>query len=86
MTLKRTRRPGPVTAYRVMGGIVGYLLIGFTWTFAYQLVVNLAPGAIHFASGAADISSRQPARLIYFSFVTLTTVGYGDVYPIHPIA
>lgn len=86
MTLKRTLRPGPVTAYRVMGGIAGYLLIGLTWTFAYQLVINLAPGAIHFASEVADISSRQPAHLIYFSFVTLTTVGYGDVYPIHPIA
>ncbi|HJZ99812.1 MAG TPA: hypothetical protein VKE70_25060, partial [Candidatus Solibacter sp.] len=34
MTLKRTLRPGPVTGYRVMGGIAGYLLIGFTWAFA----------------------------------------------------
>jgi hypothetical protein len=86
MTLKRTLRPGPVTLYRVMGGIAGYLLIGFTWAFAYQSVVQQAPGAIHFASGVADASSRQPSRLIYFSFVTLTTVGYGDAYPVHPAA
>jgi Ion channel len=84
MTLKRTLRPGPVTLYRVMGGIAGYLLIGFTWTFAYQLVEHQVPGAFHFASGVADVSSRQPSHLIYFSFVTLTTVGYGDVYPVHP--
>ena len=84
MTLKRTLRPGPVTVYRVMGGIAGYLLIGYTWTFAYQLVVQQAPGAIHFEAGVADTPSRQPNHLIYFSFTTLTTVGYGDVRPVHP--
>jgi hypothetical protein len=43
MTLKRTLRPGPVTLYRAIGGIAGYLLIGFAWTFAYQLVVQQVP-------------------------------------------
>jgi hypothetical protein len=86
MTLKRTLRPGPVTSYRVMGGIAGYLLIGFTWTFAYQLVLQQAPSAIHFASGVTGNASRQPSHLIYFSFITLTTVGYGDAYPVHPVA
>ena len=85
MTLKRTLRPGPVTVYRVIGGIAGYLLIGYTWTFAYQLVVQRAPGAIHFEAGVADTPSREPNHLIYFSFTTLTTVGYGDVRPIHPV-
>ncbi len=84
MTLKRTLRPGPVTVYRVIGGIAGYLLIGYTWTFAYQLVIQEAPGAIHFEAGVAD-TSRQPNHLIYFSFITLTTVGYGDVRPVHPV-
>jgi Ion channel len=85
MTLKRTLRPGPVTVYRVMGGIAGYLLIGFMWTFAYELVVQQVPGAIHFASPLADNPS-QPSHLIYYSFVTLATVGYGDAYPVHPVA
>jgi hypothetical protein len=86
MTLKRTLRPGPVTVYRVIGGIAGYLLIGYTWTFAYQLVLQHAPGAIHFEAGVPDTPSRQPNHLIYFSFTTLTTVGYGDVRPVHPVA
>lgn len=86
MTLKQTFRPGPVTVYRVMGGIAGYLLIGFTWSIAYQLVIHLAPDAIHFNSALADIPARQPTHLIYFSFMTLTTVGYGDAYPVHPAA
>jgi Ion channel len=86
MTLSRTLRPGPITVYRVIGGIAGYLLIGYMWTFAYQLLVQQAPGAIHFEGGAADTPSRQASDLIYFSFITLTTVGYGDVRPLHPAA
>ena len=86
VTVRRTLRPGPVTVYRVMGGIAGYLLIGYTWTFAYQLVVQQAPSAIHFEVGMAGTPSRQLNDLIYFSFITLTTVGYGDVHPVHPAA
>jgi hypothetical protein len=84
VTLRQTLRPGPVTGYRVIGGIAGYLLIGYAWTFAYQLLVQQVPGAIQFEPGVADTLSRQPNHLIYFSFITLTTVGYGDVRPIHP--
>ena len=86
VTLKRTLRPGPVTVYRVIGGIAGYLLIGYSWTFAYQLLLQQIPGAISFQSGMSDARSGQPAHLIYFSYVTLTTVGYGDVHPVHPAA
>jgi len=86
MTIRQTVRPGPVTLYRVAGGIAGYLLIGFTWAYAYQLVVDCIPGAIHFIAGVSPNPVRQPTHLMYFSFVTLTTVGYGDVFPVHPAA
>jgi hypothetical protein len=86
MTVRQTVRPGPITVYRVMGGIAGYLLIGFIWSYAYDLVMHQIPGAIHFVSGVAGIPARQPTHLMYFSFITLTTVGYGDAYPIHPAA
>ena len=86
MTMRQTFRPGPVTGYRVMGGIAGYLLIGYTWAYAYQLVTERVPNAIRFAAGMADSNAQQPMHLIYYSFVTLTTVGYGDVYPVHPAA
>jgi hypothetical protein len=85
MTLKRTLRPGAITGHRVIGGIVGYLLIGFTWAFAYQLLILQLPGAIRFDSGTADTRTGQENQLLYFSFVTLTTVGYGDVRPVHPV-
>jgi voltage-gated potassium channel len=69
-----------------MGGIAGYLLLGVTWAFAYKLLVDAVPDAIHFESPSPAISAGEPARLIYFSFVTLTTVGYGDAYPSHRVA
>ena len=86
MTLKQTLRPGPVTIYRVTGGIAGYVLIGFAWSFAYQLLEQQVPGAIHFEAGLPAALTRQAGHWLYFSFVTLTTVGYGDVQPLHPIA
>jgi hypothetical protein len=88
MTLKQTfLLPGPVSVHRVMGGIAAYLLIGLTWAFAYKLLLELIPNAIHFQTPlAAEGVTGEPGRLIYFSFETLTTVSYGDAYPVHRIA
>jgi hypothetical protein len=88
MTLKQTFfLPGPVSMHRVMGGIAAYLLIGVTWAFGYKLLLEMIPGAIHFQTPlAAGAATGEPGRLIYFSFETLTTVSYGDAYPVHRIA
>lgn len=86
MTLKHTFRPGPITVHRVMGGVAAYLLIGVTWAFGYKLLMEECPAAIHFQSSIAEIPTGEPSRLIYFSFSTLTSVGYGDAYPVHRIA
>jgi hypothetical protein len=88
MTLKQTfLLPGPVSVHRVMGGIAAYLLIGVTWAFGYKLLLEMIPEAIHFQTPLeAKIATGEPGRLIYFSFETLTTVSYGDAYPVHRIA
>jgi hypothetical protein len=88
MTLKQTfLLPGPVSVHRVMGGVAAYLLIGVTWAFAYKLLLEMIPGAIHFQTPlAAGVPTGEPGRLIYFSFENLTTVSYGDAYPVHRIA
>jgi len=87
MTLKQTFRPGAVTVHRVMGGVAAYLLIGITWGFGYKLVLERSPDAIHFQSPfVAEVPTGEPARLIYFSFETLTTVSYGDAYPVQRVA
>jgi len=88
MTLKQTfLLPGAVSVHRVMGGIAAYLLIGVTWAFGYKLLLTTIPGAIHFQTPlTAGTATGEPGRLIYFSFETLTTVSYGDAYPVHRIA
>jgi hypothetical protein len=86
MTLKQAFLPGPVTVHRVMGGVAAYLLIGVTWAFGYKLLLEEIPDAIHFQSSFVGLSTGEPSRLIYFSFATLTTLSYGDAYPVHRVA
>ena len=70
-----------------MGGVAAYLLLGVTWAFGYKLLMEMIPDAIHFQTPlAAGVPTGEPARLIYFSFETLTTVAFGDAYPVHRIA
>jgi hypothetical protein len=69
---------GTVTADRVMGAVALYLLLGFAWASAYELVALHDPHA--FGGGAAEGVGAE--RWIYFSFVTLTTAGYGDIVPV----
>jgi hypothetical protein len=86
MTLKHTFRPGPISVHRVMGGVAAYLLIGLTWAFGYELLMERRPDAIHFQSLVNGTPTGEPSRLIYFSFSTLTSVSYGDAYPVHRMA
>ncbi len=82
VVLVQAFRSGPITVHRVQGAVAAYLLLGLMWGYAYELVDALHPGA--FASALA--APAHDRSLIYFSFVTLTTVGYGDVTPVHPLA
>jgi hypothetical protein len=86
VTLKQTFRAGPVSVHRVMGGVAAYLLIGVTWAFGYKLLMEERPDAIHFQTFIGGIPTGEPSLLMYFSFSTLTSVGYGDAYPVHRIA
>lgn len=56
----------------ILGGICVYLLIGILWALMYIFLNNLEMGIIVFKEGAS---------LFYFSFSTLTTLGYGDIVP-----
>lgn len=78
-------RGGPVTWSRIQGGICIYLLLGLAWASTYQLVEQLYPGSFHFVFTPLDID-QLTAKLTYFSFATLTTVGFGDVHPLQPFA
>ncbi len=50
-----------------------------------ELIIELAPGAFGGISGA-ESATKWTGELMYFSMTTLTTVGYGDIVQIHPIA
>jgi hypothetical protein len=86
MTLKHTFRPGPISVHRVMGGVAAYLLIGVTWAFGYKLLMEERPGAIHFQSFLGGIPTGEPSPFIYFSFSVLTSVSFGDAYPVYRVA
>jgi ion channel len=82
VVLDQTFRAGPVTRHRIQGGIAAYLLLGLAWAKSYVLLETLQPGSF---SGAVDLAGWHRG-LVYFSFVTLTTVGYGDILPVRPAA
>jgi hypothetical protein len=78
-------RQGPVSWSRIQGGVCAYLLVGMAWASAFDLVEQIHPGAFHFVAEPADMDQLF-SKLIYFSFATLTTVGFGDVLPVYPLA
>ena len=80
VVLGQAFRAGPVNVHRIQGAVAAYLLLGLAWALAYEALALVADGA--FSSGGPAEPER--GRFIYFSFVTLTTVGYGDVTPVHP--
>jgi hypothetical protein len=85
VTLTRTLRPGEITMHRLEGAIAAYMLVGLMFAQAFRLVALGEPGAFMLAGAPADYDAVVP-RLTYFSFVTLTTLGYGDITPVHPYA
>jgi voltage-gated potassium channel len=65
--------------------ISAYLMLGLMWTMAYWLVDQLTPGAFSFNTNAGP-RSMNGFNGFYFSFITLSTVGYGDITPVSRIA
>jgi hypothetical protein len=76
--------PGRVTFHHIMGAILLYLTIAITFMALFTFIGSVVPGA--FSGLSLDDSPSLASNLIYFSFVTLTTTGYGDIFPVHPIA
>lgn len=73
---------GRAWAHRIAAAIAVYLLLGLIWARLYEFVEVLAPGAFRVPAG----EHLNSANLVYFSFVTLATLGYGDFAPIHVAA
>jgi voltage-gated potassium channel Kch len=74
--------PGRVTLHRVRGAIVIYLHLALIFSVLYLMVTLLAPNAFNPPMHAFERSGVSQS--LYFSFVTLTSTGYGDIVPQHP--
>ncbi len=73
-----------ITGNNIMGSICIFLLLGFIWAIFYLLLIEVTPTSF---SGIELTTWKQNLPdVIYFSFVTLTTLGYGDVLPTSPLA
>ncbi len=79
-------KEGPVTTHRIAGAIVAYLLLAIFFAYVYALVEYLVPGAIRFPESLAPARGVLHQGFLYFSVVTITTLGYGDITPVHPWA
>ena len=81
-------RSAVVSADKIFAAIVAYMLAALGFAAAYQAIVAVAPEsfAVPHVPGAGDPAELLEFRLIYFSFVTIATLGYGDITPRLPLA
>jgi hypothetical protein len=77
--------PGKVTFHRVIGAVLLYLNIGLIFVALFCFVALFDPHAFNGLPPLQD-NLAVADNLIYFSFVNLTSVGYGDIVPLHPFA
>ncbi len=75
---------GQVNSNKVIGSVALFLLLGLMWAIAYLILLEFTPDAF---TGMEAISWGQNfSNAAYFSFVTLTTLGYGDISALTPLA
>ncbi|QJR14792.1 potassium channel family protein [Usitatibacter palustris] len=77
--------PGEVNAHRVQGAVAVYLIAGLLFAQIFRLISISFPGAF-LLLGKPAIHSEITHFLTYYSFVSLTTLGFGDITPVHPLA
>jgi voltage-gated potassium channel Kch len=75
-------RARDVTTDTIAGAVSVYLLLGLAWAFIFALIDQLSPGAFEGIQPAAGNFTEY----LYFSYTTLTTVGYGEVVPVNGYA
>jgi hypothetical protein len=76
-----------LTAEKIIGAIVAYLMIGMVWAMAYMLVELFEPGSLRVPEDVVSLVRADPNEqpisvFVYYSFVTLSTLGYGDLTPV----
>lgn len=72
-------RGDAVTAEKISASVCVYILIGLTWAFLFSVTYRLQPTSFR-------IENPELSHFVYYSFVTLSTLGYGDITPLSPPA
>ncbi len=86
VVLWQVYREGPVTGHRVRGAIAAYLLIAMFFGYSYTLIASVVAGSFQLPAWVSQAGPDRSEVFFYFSMVALTTVGFGDITPIHPLA
>ncbi len=80
-----TLAPGQLNAHRIAGGVGAYVLLGIGFAQLHRLIALKFEGAYLLLGNPASFE-QMDWRLNYFSFVVLTTLGFGDITPAHALA
>jgi hypothetical protein len=75
---------GSIDTNKIVGAICIYMLLGLIWAMLYLFIAAVVPGSFNGVSHAPWLDNFATA--VYFSFVTITTLGYGDISPVTPLA
>jgi hypothetical protein len=89
VVLFRVLSADTVTVDTISGALCAYLLLGVIWATMYALLYSVTPSAFNMSGAVVpgDDPSEPPMHLfLYFSFITQTTVGYGDIEPVGAMA
>jgi hypothetical protein len=88
IVLRQVFREGFVTAHRIQGAVAGYLLLSIIFTSAYSLIETLYPRSFQMSYAQEMEQTVRNIRqsFYYFSVITLTSTGYGDITAVNPFA
>jgi len=74
-----------VTPAKISGALSVYLLLGYFWSIVFTILETLQPGSFNLALGGAEAAGSRAEifkQLLYYSYITLSTLGYGDITPL----
>ena len=84
--LRYVSRGGKITTDKLYSAVNVYLMIGLTWSCFYHVAELLQPGSFRIDGSISTYSQGMWSDLVYYSYVTLTTLGYGDITPLQPLS